>query len=410
MSHRGGSSRAGFASLRGRFGTCGRFSIGPAGVAALIPPGLAILLAACASHPTTPPSNPSAPIPVHTVAVNVQDWPSTYEASGTVRARTSANLASKVTGYVQQVAVRQGDRVAAGQTLIVLDTRDLDANYRRADAGVAEVNGAIPEADSAVAAAKANLDLARVTAKRIDELAAKKSVSNQEVDESNARLQSAQASYDMARARRTQLQSRLDQATEERRAAAIIRDYGRIAAPFAGIVTAKTVNPGDLATTGAPLLTIERQDGYRLEAAVDESKLASVRVGQSVRYALDLPGCAGQGRVSEVVPAVDPASRSYIARIDLPACAGLRSGMFGRAFFQLGSRKAVAVASAAITERGQLQSVFVAEDGSAHARLVTIGERAGDAVEILSGLNPGESLIAPAPPGLADGAKIEVRP
>jgi len=381
---------------------------------ALSPPTLALVvslvfLASCGSNPASQPAAPAAPVAVHTVTVGLRDWPSTYEATGTVRARTSANIASKVTGYVQQVTVQQGDRVAAGQTLVVLDTRDLDVNYRRADAGVAEVASAIPEADSGVAAAKANLDLARVTAKRIDELAAKKSVSNQEVDESNARLQSAQANYDMARAKRTQLQSRLDQASEERHAAAIVRDYGRIAAPFAGIVTAKTVNPGDLATTGAPLLTIERQDGFRLEAAVDESKLASVRAGQSVRYALELPDCAGQSRVSEVVPAVDPSSRSYIAKIDLSACAGLRSGMFGRAFFQLGSRKAIAVASAAVTERGQLQSVFVADGDSAHARLVTIGERSGDAVEILSGLNPGETLIAPTPPGLADGAKIEVR-
>jgi len=365
-----------------------------------------VFLASCGSNPASQQSNPAAPIPVHTVTVTLQDWPSTYEATGTVRARISANIASRVTGYVRQVTVQQGDRVVAGQTLVVLDTRDLDANYRRADAGVSEVNSAFPEADSAVAAAKANLDLARVTAKRIDELAARKSVSNQEVDESNARLQSAQANYDMARAKRTQLQSRLEQANEERRAAAIMRDYGRIAAPFAGIVTAKTVNTGDLATTGAPLLTIERQDGFRLEAAVDESKLASVRAGQSVRYAVDLPECAGQGRVSEVVPAVDPASRSYIAKIDLPACTGLRSGMFGRAFFQLGSRNAIAVASAAVAERGQLQSVFVAEGDSAHARLVTTGERSGDAVEILSGLNAGERLIVPAPPGLADGAKI----
>jgi len=373
-----------------------------------------VFLASCESNPASRPSAPATPIAVHIVTVALEDWPSTYEATGTARARTSANIASKVTGYVQQVAVQQGDRVAAGQTLVVIDTRDLDANYRRTDAGVAEVSSTIPEADSAVAAAQANLDLARVTAKRIDELAAKKSVSNQEVDESNARLASAQANYDMARARRAQLQSRLDQAGEERHAAAIVRDYGRIAAPFAGLVTSKNVNPGDLATTGAPLLTIERQDGFRLEAAVDESKLASIRAGQSVHYALDLPQCAGESRVAEVVPAVDPASRSYIAKIDLPACAGLRSGMFGRAFFQLGSRKTVAVASAAVTERGQLQSVFIADGDSAHARLITTGERAGDAVEILSGLNPGERLITPAPPGLADGSRIaavaEARP
>jgi multidrug efflux pump subunit AcrA (membrane-fusion protein) len=337
------------------------------------------------------------------------DWPSTYEATGTVRARTSATIASRVTGYVQQVMVQQGDRVAQGQTLVVLDTRDLESNYQRAGAGVSEVASAIPEAESAVAAAKANLDLALVTFKRIEDLSAKKSVSDQEFDEASARLKAAQANYDMARAKRTQLQSRMEQAEQERRSADITRGYGRIAAPFPGIVTAKSVSVGDMATPGAPLLTIERQDGYRLETSVDESKASGVRPGQSVRIAIEGTACDASSRVSEVVPMVDAASRSYIVKVDLPSCAGLRSGMFGRAWFPLGVRKVVALPAAAVIDRGQLQSVFVADGETARTRLVSTGERANGQIEILSGLNAGEKVVVPVPPGLGDGARVEAR-
>ena len=369
-----------------------------------------VLLASCGGEePQRSATLAGTPVGVQAMVVAQSDWPSMYEATGTVRARTSATIASRVPGYVQQVTVQQGDRVAQGQTLVVLDTRDLDANYRQADAGVAEVTGAIPEADSGVAAAKSNLDLAEVTFKRIEDLAAKKSVSNQEFDEASARLKAAQANYEMARARRTQLQSKMEQAEQMRRAAEITRAYGRITAPFAGIVTAKSVSMGDLANPGQPLLTIERQDGYRLEAAVDESKVSGMRAGQSVRLSIEATSCDTSSRVSEVVPMVDAMSRSYIVKVDLPSCAGLRSGMFGRAWFPLGTRKAIAVPAAAVVERGQLQSVFVVEGENARTRLVTTGERANGQVEILSGLNEGEKVVAPIPAGLGDGAPVEAR-
>jgi RND family efflux transporter MFP subunit len=260
-----------------------------------------------------------------------------------------------------------------------------------------------------VAAAKANLDLAQVTFKRMEDLAAKRSISNQEFDEASARFKAAQANYDMARAKRTQLQSKMEQAEQERRGAEIIRGYGRIAAPFAGIVTAKSVNVGDMASPGMPLLTIERQDGYRLEASVDESKVSGVRPGQTVRIAIEGTACDASSRVSEVVPLVDAASRSYIVKVDLPSCAGLRSGMFGRAWFPLGARKVMALPAAALIDRGQLQSVFVADGETARTRLVTAGEKANGQVEILSGLGTGERVVVPIPPGLVDGARVEAR-
>jgi RND family efflux transporter MFP subunit len=370
-----------------------------------------VLLTSCGSEPPRRSATlTTTPVAVQVSTVSTQEWPAVYEATGTVRARTAGTVSSKVMGYVQQVSVQVGDHVREGQVLVTLDARELEEGVRGAEAGRAEVLSAIPEAESAVAAAKANLDLAQTTFKRIEDLAAKKSISNQEFDEASARVKAAQANYEMARSKRAQLDPRLARAEQELRSATIMRDYARIAAPFAGIVTAKSVEPGNLAAPGAPLLTIEQDGVYRLEASVDESRLPAARAGATVEVALEGVERRLNARVSEVVPAVDAASRSSIVKIDLPAVPQLRSGMFGRAFFPLGSRKVVVVSASAIVERGQLQSVFVVEEGTARTRLVTTGQRVKDAVEVLSGVNAGEKIVAPIPAGLQDGARLEVRP
>jgi len=332
-----------------------------------------------------------------------------YEATGTVRARVAAVLSSKVMSYVRQVAVQVGDHVSAGQELVTLDAQDLDANVRRAEAAEAEIRSSFPEAESGVASAKANLDLAQITFHRMEELASKKSISNQEFDEASARLKSAQAAYDMALARRSQIEPRLAQVQQEIRAARVMRDYTRMVAPFAGTVTAKSVEPGILAAPGAALLTIEQEGAYRLEVSVDESKLPVVKSGQIIEVGLEALDRRVTARVSEVVPAVDAASRSYTVKIELPTLPNLRSGMFGRAWFPTGTRHVLTVPAVALAERGQLQSLFVVEDGCARNRLVTIGRRAPNGLEVLSGLSEGEKVVSPIPPGLADGARVEVR-
>jgi RND family efflux transporter MFP subunit len=369
-----------------------------------------LLLTSCGSEPTRRAAQTQTrPVAVQTTAVSAQEWPASYEATGTVRARTTTTISSKVMGYVQQVNVQVGDHVREGQPLIALEVRDLDVSVRRAEASRAEVESAIPELENATAAAKASLDLAQATFKRMEELAAKKSISNQEFDEASARLKAAQANYEMTRSRRTQLNSKMAQVDEEVRAAGIMRDYAKLAAPFSGVVITKTVEPGNLATPGAPLLTIEQDGLYRLEASVDESKLASVRVGQAVEAVIEASDRKVNARVSEIVPSVDSASLTYIVKLDLPATPQLRTGMFGRAIFPLGMEKVVAIPIAALMGRGQLQSVFVVEDGVAHTRLVTTGRRTKDGVEVLSGLNAGEKVVLPLPPGLQDGARVEVR-
>jgi RND family efflux transporter MFP subunit len=368
-----------------------------------------LLLASCGSEPAPrAEQSQAAPVPVQVAAVSTVDWHASYEATGTVRARTTATISSKVMGYVQQVSAQVGDHVAEGQPLITLDPRDLDAAQRQAEAGRASVESGIPELENAVAAAKANLDLAQSTFKRMEELAAKKSISSQEFDEASARLKAAQANYEMARSRRTQLNSRMAQAEQEIRTAGIMRDYAKLSAPFSGVVISRTVEPGNLAAPGAPLLTIERDGLYRLEASVDESKLASVRVGEAVEAVIEDRKVSA--RVSEIVPSVDAASRTYTVKLDLPAMPQLRTGMFGRAIFPLGVQPVVVAPLAALISNGQLESVYVVENGVAHTRLVSTGRRSGDMVEILSGLNAGEKVVRLLAPGLQDGVRVEVRP
>jgi multidrug efflux system membrane fusion protein len=356
------------------------------------------------------PAASAPPVGVSTVTVAEREWPSIYEAAGTVRARTSAVIAAKWMGYVREVKVQAGDRVRDGQLLVTLDARDLDVNSRRAEAALAEVRSSVPEADSAVAGAKANLDLAQSTFNRMQDLWNKKSISNQEFDEASAKLKGAQAAHEMARARRVQLDAQAARVQQDVRATDVARSYAEITAPFAGIVTAKSVDPGTLALPGVPLMTIEREGAYRLEASVEESRLSAIRVGQPVSVTLDGVDRTLEARVSEIVPAVDAASRSYTVKIDLPSLPALRSGVFGRAAFPLGGRSALTIPAGAVTERGQLQTVLVAENGAAHTRLITAGQKSKDQVEVLSGLAAGEKVIFPVPHGLADGVAVEVRP
>jgi RND family efflux transporter MFP subunit len=368
---------------------------------------LAINACGGASEPVS--KTPATPIDVNVVSISADEWPGRYEATGSVAAKTTLVVSSRLPGYAREVRAQVGDRVREGQVLVVLDARDLESSVQRAEAAHQEVKSSIPEAESAVAAAHAQLDLAQATYNRMQDLLNKKSITNQEFDETTARWKAAQAGLDMARARRTQLDAKLAQTEQEIRAAGIQRGFAEITAPFAGTVVTRSVEPGSLAMPGAALFTIEREGTYRLEASVEESRLGSLRVGTPVVVTIDGVQQSFRAKVAEIVPAVDAAARTGTIKVDLPPAAGLRSGLFGRAAFTADARKVIAAPLASVIQRGQLQQVFVVHNGVAHARLVTLGDRLNDQVEVLSGLNPGDRVISPAVANLTDGAPVEVR-
>ncbi|BDC51268.1 RND transporter [Bryobacterales bacterium F-183] len=371
------------------------------------------LTSACGSHEAPPKKNEALkPVAVKTVDVQREQWSRSYEATGTVRARTVTPIAARLMSYVTAVRVKEGDRVAEGQVLVTLDPRDQDTVVSRAAAMKDEVTSGIAEATASANAAKANVDLAQTTHRRMSELHAKRSVTDQELDEASARLKSAQGAYDAAQSRLKQLSARMAQVEQEVRMSALQRGYTTVSAPFAGTIVTRSAEPGMLALPGVPLFTLERADGFRLEANVEETRLAALRPGTMVEVRLGDSEEVVSGKISEIVPSVDAASRSGIVKIDLPQLKDLRTGSFGRATFAMessGKRDALTIPANAVMERGQLQSVYVAEGGFARLRLITLGATRDGRVEVLSGLNGGEKLIVPPFGAIADGTPLGVR-
>lgn len=335
--------------------------------------------------------------------------PEIYEATGTVRARVSSTVAARVMGYLREVRVQAGDTVQPGQVIAVIEAREIDSGLKQAEAAREEARSALPEVESAIAAARAQLELAEATHRRMKSLFDQKSITQQEFDEAEARLRMARANHEMAQAKKAQLEQKIRQADSAVAQAAAMKGYMEITAPFRGIVVERKAEPGMLAAPGMPVAVIEQAGGYRLEAAVEENRLGRIRPGMSVEVALDALGAPQQGRVEEIVPALDPGTRSFTVKIGV-AGAMLRSGMFGRARFPMGEKKALLVPASAVVKKGQVEQVYVIENGAARARLVTTGARHGERLEVLTGLRAGDMVAAPAPADIRDGSPVEVRP
>jgi RND family efflux transporter MFP subunit len=355
------------------------------------------LLSGCRAEPTVAASAPETIIGLHILPVRQTSMPDVFQASGSVRSWRTAPLAAQVMANVVAVKVREGDPVRRGQVLVTMDASQFLASADRDSAG-------LRAAEHEIASAQSDLDLARANYKRLDYLFQKEIISAREYDDAKAKLDSAGARLELARANREQAAASLNQQK-------ILLGYTSVLAPFDGVVTERRVDPGALATPGLPLLTVEEAGHYRLEVTVDERDLKYVQLGKTVAAAFDsLDGPPLSSKIVQIVPAADPASRSFIVKLDLPQVSGLRSGLFGRAAFSRGQKEAVAVPAGAVLDRGQLQSVYVVAGGNiATLRYVTLGSRTDGQVEVLSGLAPGDLVIAdPAGRDLA-GKRVEVR-
>ena len=346
-----------------------------------------------------------------------------YEAAGTVRSKTTSTLSSKTLGNVVAIHVHEGDRVRAGQTLIEIDNREATAQLQKAQAGVRESENALEEADrnirtaqAAKTASEASLALAASTHARYQNLLERRSVSPQEFDEVQTKYKVAQAEAERATrmlasldARRNQALAKIDQARSDVSGARVYASYARVTSPINGIITAKQTDTGMMATPGAPLLTVEDDSHYRLEASVEESQLSRIKIGDQVGAQIDAAGSEEMsGRVAEIVPAADPASRSYEVKIDLPQQKNLRSGLYGKARFSRDPKQAITIPTTAIIHRGQLTSVFVVDDaGIAHMRLIATGKSNGNRIEVLSGLGDGERIIVDRVDAISDGNRVE---
>ena len=335
------------------------------------------------------------------------------EAGGLVAAAETATVSSRVLAPVIAVAVQAGDRVRAGDVLVRLDARDLTARVQQAGATTRAAEEALTAARSVHAAAAADHTLAVASHGRISQLRERNAATAQELDEADARLAAATAQVAATRAHVEQATAQLAAVRAAANVADITESYALLRAPFDGEVTERLIDPGNLATPGQPLLRLDAGGRRRVDVRVDEARAALVRPGDRVAVLLEaLPAAAGvavlDGTVIEVARAIAADQRAFTVKVALPAGMSPRTGTFARVRFDGARRSALVVPASAVRVHGQVTSVFVVSNGRAHNRLVQVGNTDTDGIEILAGLDAGESVVAAPPADLMDGRPITV--
>ena len=328
----------------------------------------AVLLSSCGKRPSE--AAPEQKLPTATVRVQVVESlkrTATEEVVGTVRPKLSASLSAKVSGTIGQMLATPGQSVKAGQLLVEIDAREVQARLDQAQA-VREQTGKDIE--------------------RFKKLLAQNAVTQQEFDGVQSRFRVAEATVKEAEA---------------------MLGYTKVIAPFDGIVIAKRADVGDLAAPGKPLLELEDPTALRLEADVPEALLDRIKLNDKLGVLVPSASLSLEATVSEISPAADPVSRTSRVKLDLPAVQGLRSGQFGRVAVPVAEVIALRVPASAVVVRGQMEIGFVLVNQQAQLRLVKTGKHLGQEVEIVSGLNSGEELVVEGATQLLDGQPVEVK-
>jgi RND family efflux transporter MFP subunit len=358
--------------------------------------------AGCSSPPAGSMEAAAPPLPVSTATVTSGAGDSSVEAGGVVQAQVTAMITARVLAPVREVRVAPGDRVRAGQVLVVLDATDLSAGAAGARAAAQAATDGVRAGAADVQAADAALALAKATHGRIAALAARQSATAHELDEAIAGLRAAEAHAAGARARATQADSDVARLRAASLQATTIESFTRLTAPFDGVVTARMVEVGNMAAPGTPLIRLEDTRRFRLELRIDESRARGLDIGAAVPVVLDSTGPARlQGRVVEVARAVDADARAVLVKVDLPDGTAVRSGVFGRAVLPDAGRRVLTVPASAVARRGQVTTVFVVDQGVARVRMVSLR-----GTEVLAGLADGDVVVVDPPAGLVDGRTV----
>jgi RND family efflux transporter MFP subunit len=374
---------------------------------------MTVLSAGCGEkgeHGTTP---AESKVVGNVEVVTVGEGPrlSFAEAVGTVRARNIAVLSPQVMGRITSLPVSEGNRVEKGALLATIDDTEYRARLSAAEAMVAEAEAGREEVLRAIAQAEAGKSLAEKTYERFRKLYEEKVVTRQEFEEVEVKKTVAVKDYERALDRQAQGDAKITQAKAQGEAARTMLSYTRVTAPYAGVITEKKLDAGSMAVPGIPLLVMEETGRYRIEAPVPETYLDILKVGSKVRVILDTPpGKELPGTVSEVVPLVDPTSRTFNVKVSLPGGVALRTGMFGRILFPTGEKNVLVVPRRAILRIGGYDGLYlVTEDNVARLVMVTTGTPHGDDVEILSGIEQGARVAVSPVDQLTDGARVEIR-
>jgi len=330
---------------------------------------------------------------------------------GNIQAVTEAPILARAEGYVQRRYVDIGDRVAAGQLLAEVEAPDLDQQVRQAQASVEQAQADLARADAALEQGKANESIAKVTATRWDNLVKRGAVSKQENDQYQAQYQAQAANVraleravDAAKGNITAMQANVGRLSE-------MQGYLKVRAPFAGVVTLRNVDVGTLVNTGSTLLfRIAQTNLLRTYLNVPQSSASDVHVGQMASLATpELPERKFSGAVTRTANSLDPATRTLLVEVQVPNPEGkLLPGMYVEVDLHLPRKDPpLLLPSDTLSVRPQGTMVAMVDSNDrVHFQRVVVGRDYGSNIEVLSGLNAGQRVIANPNDAVQEGVKV----
>ncbi len=324
--------------------------------------GAALALVAACSGPDK--QAPLAPLPaLQSAAVGSGQDASGSRWDGVVEAVRQATLSAQTNGRVTAVLADVNDHVQAGQVLVRLTAVEQQAGASAANAQLQAANATVNEAHQ--------------TYQRYQSLVGQQYVSKAQLDQ-------AKAAYDSALAQQNAARAQLAQAAQQ-------TDYTVVRAPYAGIVAARDVEPGEAVAPGAPLLTVYAPEALRVEVQVPQSVADAIRARPEA--SIEIEGKRIQAQQVIVYPAADPASHSVTVRVVLPANTVAAPGVTAKVTFPVNAAgQMITVPAGSVVRRGELTAVYVLGDGTVTLRQVRLGDVLGDRIEVLSGLRADERI------------------
>jgi RND family efflux transporter MFP subunit len=339
---------------------------------------LLVLLEACDDKVVNDQA-PSKPITASVTKVEVVDIPTTYTVPGSVISDGRIAVSSRVVGFIEQLDVREGQRVSRGDLLVRIDPSDIDE--------------AIRQAQASVQASRKDLDDAEQDAQRYASLAQSGAVASET-------LRKARVRADIARAA-------LDKAQSVLTAAEAQKNYATITSPVDGVIVSVGRRRGEMTTAGSTILIVESREVLLFKTFVSESNLALIDPKMPVLVRVDtLKGASFRGGIRGIVPSGDEITRRYEINIVLPNDPSLVPGMFGRAEIVLGLQKSPTIPRGALVRRGGIDGVFVLDGKIARFRWLRTGRDLGDSVEVVAGLSGGETILVVPNDTVRDGSII----
>ncbi len=302
-----------------------------------------------------------------TMTLKSVDVDTHYVTSGTVTSDHRVSISSRISGYIRELSVREGDHVKKGQVLVRIDP----------------VN-----AKQALVQAEADLADARVDLKRYESLYRDHAASKQQLDRVRLR-------YKVVRSQVAQARNQLS--------------YAEVLSPVNGVVVEKRLSKGDLAQPGAAILILEDPASLLVKTYVSEQFVSGIHTGDKVE--VDIPSMKRRitGVVRQVVEAADAVSHQFMIKIALQSDPAIHPGMYAQVGFAVGTRRALLAPQVAVVKMAGLHGIYIVDDdGIAHYRQIRLGEHVNaDQVEILAGLHDGDRIAWDAKPALQTGMKVQ---